>query len=74
MLTTLGIFIGSILGLLIISAFFSGSETALTAISKARIRHLADEGDKRAKALEKLIAKQAEGMVMITKDIQDNLR
>ena len=58
MLTTLGIFIGSILGLLIISAFFSGSETALTAISKARIRHLADEGDKRAKALEKLIAKQ----------------
>ena len=58
MLTTLGIFIGSIIGLLIISAFFSGSETALTAISKARIRHLADEGDKRAKALEKLIAKQ----------------
>ena len=39
MLTTLAIFIGSILGLLLISAFFSGSETALTAVSKARIRH-----------------------------------
>jgi len=58
MITSIAIFIGSILGLIIISAFFSGSETALTAISKARIRHLADEGDKRAKELEKLIAKQ----------------
>ena len=58
MITTIAIFIGSILGLIIISAFFSGSETALTAISKARIRHLADEGDKRARELEKLIAKQ----------------
>ncbi|MFL2844581.1 MAG: CNNM domain-containing protein [Alphaproteobacteria bacterium] len=53
MITTIAIFIGSILGLIITSAFFSGSETALTAISKARIRHLADEGDKRAKELEK---------------------
>ena len=58
MITTIAIFIGSILGLIIISAFFSGSETALTAISKARIRHLADEGDRRAKELEKLITKQ----------------
>ena len=52
------IFIGSILGLIITSAFFSGSETALTAVSKARIRHLADEGDSRAKEVEKLISKQ----------------
>lgn len=58
MLTTLAIFIGSIFGLLIISAFFSGSETALTAVSKARIRHLADEGNKKAEAVEKLISKQ----------------
>ena len=58
MITSIAIFIGSILGLIIISAFFSGSETALTAISKARIRHLADEGDKEQKNLEKLIAKQ----------------
>ena len=58
MLTTVAIFIGSIFGLLIISAFFSGSETALTAVSKARIRHLADEGNKKAEAVEKLISKQ----------------
>jgi Mg2+/Co2+ transporter CorB len=58
MLTTLAIFIGSILGLLLISAFFSGSETALTAVSKARIRHLSDEGNKKAKVVETLIAQQ----------------
>jgi len=58
MLTTLAIFIGSILGLLLISAFFSGSETALTAVSKARIRHLSDEGNKKAEVVETLIAQQ----------------
>lgn len=33
----LGIMLGAIVGLLIISAFFSGSETALTAASRARM-------------------------------------
>lgn len=37
-----------ILCLLFLSAFFSGSETGLTAITRARIHHLAKEGDKRA--------------------------
>ncbi|MDA8892459.1 HlyC/CorC family transporter [Hyphomicrobiales bacterium] len=58
MFMTLAIFFGSILGLLIVSAFFSGSETALTAVSKARIRHLADEGNKKASEVEKLISQQ----------------
>lgn len=40
--------VGAILVLLILSAFFSGSETALTAASKARLHSLAKEGDKRA--------------------------
>ncbi len=54
---------GSLLGpalfiliLLLCSAFFSGSETALTATSRARIHRLAQEGDKRAEAVSKLIA------------------
>lgn len=34
--------------LLILSAFFSSAETALTTFNRIRIRHLADEGDKRA--------------------------
>jgi len=58
MFMTLAIFFGSILGLLVVSAFFSGSETALTAVSKARIRHLADEGNKKAAEVEKLISQQ----------------
>jgi len=53
---TLGILllILSIVVLLLGSAFFSGSETALTAASEARIHALANRGDDRAGAVEKL--------------------
>ncbi|MCH9809046.1 MAG: HlyC/CorC family transporter [Alphaproteobacteria bacterium] len=45
-----------VLVLLGMSAFFSGSETALTAASRARIHALAEEGDKRAQRVNKLLA------------------
>jgi len=53
---TLGVLllILSIIVLLFGSAFFSGSETALTAASEARIHGLANRGDDRAGAVEKL--------------------
>jgi Mg2+/Co2+ transporter CorB len=38
----------SILGLLVLSAFFSGSETALTAASRGKLRSQADRGNKGA--------------------------
>jgi len=41
--------------LLVFSAFFAGSETALTAVSKARMHHLANEGSRRAKQVNYLI-------------------
>ena len=44
--------------LLMGSAFFSGSETALTAASEARMRALAKRGDKKANAVEKLLARK----------------
>ena len=44
--------------LLIASAFFSGSETALTAASEARMRSLAKRGEKRAHAVEKLLQRK----------------
>ena len=44
-----------ILVLLIFSGFFSGSETALTAASKARMMQLEKSGDKRANLVNKLI-------------------
>lgn len=43
-----------ILVLIAFSGFFSGSETALTAVSRARIYHLVKEGHKGAQRVEKL--------------------
>lgn len=47
----------SLLGLLAFSAFFSGSETALMAISKLRLRHLAKTKPRRAKVVEMVLKK-----------------
>ena len=41
--------------LLAMSAFFSGSETALVSLNKIRVKHLVDSGVPRAKTLAKLI-------------------
>jgi len=46
----------AIIVLLCLSGFFSGSETGLTAASRARIHHLARSGDKRALIVESLTA------------------
>ena len=45
----------SIAGLLLLSGFFSGSETALTATSKARMHKLESDGDGRARRVNFLI-------------------
>ena len=51
------------IGLLIVaSAFFSSAETALTAASDARMRQLANKGNKRARIVEKLRADR-EGLI-----------
>ena len=50
----LHILIGSIFGLLILSAFFSGSETSLTSASKPRLHNMAKTGKKNAKIFEEL--------------------
>jgi Mg2+/Co2+ transporter CorB len=52
----LGIIAGAIFGLLFLSAFFSGTETAMTATSRARIHELARRGDRKARILEKLVS------------------
>ena len=48
--TTFWLTAGSIIALLLMSAFFSGSETALTAASRAKLRSRADKGDVGAEA------------------------
>ena len=52
----LGLTLGAILGLLIASAFFSGSETALTAASRARMHALEEENNRRARLVNHLLA------------------
>jgi Mg2+/Co2+ transporter CorB len=44
----------SILGLIVLSGFFSGSETGITAASRAKIHRLAMEGNKRADMVRQL--------------------
>ncbi len=51
----LGISLGAILGLLVISAFFSGAETALTAASRARMHALEQDGSIRARIVNRLL-------------------
>ena len=51
----LGLTLGAIIGLLIVSAFFSGSETALTAASRARMHALEEDGNKRARLVNRLL-------------------
>src|SRR5579872_6587022 len=52
LLTTLGV----IALLLVISAFFSGSETALTAVSRGRMHQLEQDGNRAARAVNRLVA------------------
>ena len=51
----LGITLGAILGLLLASAFFSGSETALTAASAAKMHALEEGGSRRARVVNYLL-------------------
>jgi len=55
---TIGIFVslGTIVALLILSAFFSGSETALTATSRALMLELERKGNKKAALVQQLIS------------------
>ncbi len=55
MTLTIAIFAGAVLALIILSAFFSGSETALTATSRARMHELERKGFRRASIVKLLI-------------------
>jgi Mg2+/Co2+ transporter CorB len=48
--------LGTIILLLIISAFFSGSETALTAVSRGRMHQMEKDGSHAARAVNRLVA------------------
>ena len=54
-MTTMWPFV-AVIFLLCLSGFFSGSETALTAASRARMHGLEKDGDKRAARVNRLLA------------------
>lgn len=43
--------------MVIISAYFSGSETGMMTLNRYRLRHMAKQGNRRAKRVEKLLRK-----------------
>ena len=49
--------IGALVVLLLLSAFFSGSETALMRLNRYRLRHQARDGNRGAQLAEKLLQK-----------------
>ena len=53
--------------LILLSAFFSGTETALMSVNRYRLRHLAREGSTAARAAEKLLERPDRliGMILI---------
>jgi len=51
----LGVFFGLLICLLILSAFFSSTETALMSLNRYRLRHRARSGDRSARVTEKLL-------------------
>src|SRR5580704_8130553 len=53
---SLEILFGALAGLLILAAFFAGSETALMSLNRYRLRHRANEGNRGARLAEKLLA------------------
>ena len=53
---SLGLLFGALAGLLILAAFFAGSETALMSLNRYRLRHRANEGHRGARLAESLLA------------------
>ncbi|MFZ5619211.1 MAG: HlyC/CorC family transporter [Pseudomonadota bacterium] len=66
---------GAIIFLLMMSAFFSGSETALTATSRARMHKLESDGDRRAARVNDLIRDREKliGVILVGNNIVNTL-
>jgi Mg2+/Co2+ transporter CorB len=54
---SIGLLIGGLIGLLCLSAFFAGSETALMSVNRYRLRHAARAGRRGARYAERLLAR-----------------
>ena len=71
----IGLTLGAIVLLLLLSAFFNASETSLTAASKARMHALGEDGNLRAKLVNKLMSapERMLGTVLLGNTLVDTL-
>lgn len=71
----IGLMIGAIFVLVLLSAFFNGSETALTGVSRARMHALEQEGNEKAKGVNRLLARPEKmiGAVLLGNTLVDIL-
>jgi Mg2+/Co2+ transporter CorB len=71
----IALILASIVVLLVLSAFFNGSETALTAVSRARMHALEQEGNSRARLVNRLLKEPARliGVVLLGNTLVDIL-
>ena len=74
-LLEVGLIVVSIVVLLVLSAFFNGSETALTAASRARMHALENEGNRKAQLVNRLLRHPAKmiGAVLLGNTLVDIL-
>ena len=49
---------GIILALIVLSFLFSGTETGMTAVSRARLHNLAEGGDRRAALVDRMVERK----------------
>ena len=65
-----------LLALIALSAFFSGTETALMSVNRDRLRHFAREGSRGARAAERLLERpdRLVGLILICNNLSTRLR
>lgn len=62
-----GVLFALLILMLVLSAYFSGSETGMMALNRYKLRHLANQGHKGAQRVEKLLARPERliGLILI---------
>ncbi len=72
--TPLGMLISALLILVVVSAFFSSSETAMMALNRYRLRHLANTGNRGAKRASKMLERPDKllGLILIGNNLANN--
>ncbi len=69
-----GLLIGALITLVFLSAFFSSSETGMVALNRYRLRHLARQGNRGAKRVEKMLERPDRllGVILVGNNLVNN--